>query len=154
MATNRSALQTMLEPSVQALGFELWGVEYLAQGRHSILRIFIEHENGIGVEDCAAVSHHISGILDVEDPISGEYELEVSSPGMDRPLFELAQYAQYAGEIVEVKLRTLINMRRKWSGQMISAVDDMVCLQCEGESEVVKIPFAAIEKGRILPRFD
>jgi len=88
------ALQAMLAPAVAAVGFELWGVEFFQQGRHSVLRLFIDGPEGVGVDDCARVSHQASGVLDVEDPIAGEYTLEVSSPGWDRPLFTLAHYAR------------------------------------------------------------
>ncbi|MFT7177559.1 MAG: ribosome maturation factor RimP, partial [Halioglobus sp.] len=89
MATKDRLLEEMLEPTVKAMGFSLWGIEYSSQGRYSVLRIFIERDSGITADDCAAVSSQVSGILDVEDPISGEYTLEVSSPGMDRRLFRL-----------------------------------------------------------------
>jgi len=91
VASKEQQLSDMLETTVEALGFELWGVEYLSQGRHSVLRIYIESENGITVDDCAAVSEQVGSVLDVEDPVTGEYTLEVSSPGMDRLLFKLAQ---------------------------------------------------------------
>ena len=83
MAKLEEKLTEMLEPGVEALGFELVGIEFVRAGKHSILRVFIDHENGITVDDCADVSHQVSAILDVEDPISTEYNLEVSSPGMD-----------------------------------------------------------------------
>ena len=101
MASKDQQIADMLEPTVTALGFELWGVEYIAQGRHSVVRIYIESPGGITVDDCASVSEQVSGVLDVEDPITGEYTLEVSSPGMDRLLFKLAQYAAYVGETVD-----------------------------------------------------
>ena len=78
----------MLRPAVEETGKELLGVEYISAGNHSVLRLFIDHENGIDVDDCAEVSRQVGAILDVEDPISSEYSLEVSSPGLDRPLFE------------------------------------------------------------------
>ena len=93
-------LSEMLNPAVEALGFELLGVEFVRAGKHSILRVYIDHENGINVDDCADVSHQVSAVLDVEDPINTEYNLEVSSPGMDRPLFKAAHYAQVVGETV------------------------------------------------------
>lgn len=154
MASNRDALKAMLNPAVEALGFELWGIEYLAQGKHSILRIYIDHQDGITVDDCAAVSHQVSGVLDVEDPISGEYNLEVSSPGMDRPLFEPEHYAQYLGETVELRLRSAIQARRKWTGQVTSVEDDKIALQCEGEAELVLIPHSVVEKGKLVPQFN
>lgn len=80
-------LTEMLESAVVASGYELVGLEFIRAGEHSTLRIYIDHENGITVEDCAEVSHQVSAVLDVEDPISVAYSLEVSSPGLDRPLF-------------------------------------------------------------------
>ena len=85
MSGKSSQLHALLQPSIEALGVELWGLELKNQGRGVLLRIYIESENGISVDDCARVSHQVSGVLDVEDPISSEYVLEVSSPGMDPP---------------------------------------------------------------------
>ena len=109
-------LQAMLAPVVEALGYECWGLEFMSQGRHSLLRIYIDHADGILVEDCEKVSRQISGVLDVEDPISTEYTLEVSSPGMDRPLFTLAQFARHVGELVKIKLRSPYEGRRNFQG--------------------------------------
>jgi ribosome maturation factor RimP len=150
VATKEQEIQQLLAPSVEALGYELWGIEYLSQGRHTVLRVYIESENGISVDDCATVSHHVSGVLDVEDPISGEYTLEVSSPGVDRLLFAPAQYPAYVGEWIELRLRTPFEGRRKFKG---------VLTGIEGEDVVVRVddheyllPFDAIEKARIQPR--
>ena len=106
MSSKLEQLQALLAPVVEALGYECWGVEFLSQGRHSLLRVYIDHANGVLVGDCEKVSRQISGVLDVEDPISSEYTLEVSSPGMDRPLFTLEQFARHAGELVKSKLRS------------------------------------------------
>ena len=106
MATKEQQMEAMLAPTVEALGFELWGLEYLSQGRHSLLRVYIEHDKGISVDDCAAVSEQVSAVLDVEDPITGEYTLEVSSPGMDRLLFKLEQFTAYIGEEIDIRLRS------------------------------------------------
>ena len=140
----------MLEPTVAAMGYELWGIEYVASGRHSLLRLYIESENGVTVDDCAAVSEQASGVLDVEDPITGEYTLEVSSPGMDRLLFRLDQYPAYVGEVVELKLRSPFEGRRKFKG---------ILQGIEGEDVVIRVddhefllPHGAIEKARIQPR--
>lgn len=140
---------TMLTPAVAAVGFELWGLEFFQQGRHSVLRLFIEGPNGVGVDDCATVSHQVSGVLDVEDPIAGEFTLEVSSPGWDRPLFTLSQYGRYVGEEVAVRLASPLNGRRKYKGVVLKITDVAVELQVDGE--VVLIPFAAIDKGNVVP---
>lgn len=142
----------MLAPSVEALGFELWGVEYLSQGRHSTLRVYIESEQGVGVDDCATVSHHVSGVLDVEDPISGEYTLEVSSPGVDRLLFQLDQFPAYVGEWIELRLRSPFEGRRKFKGVLKGIEGEDVVVQVEDHEYL--LPHSAIEKARIQPRFD
>ena len=103
MSKRTEQIRELLAPVVNDMGYELWGIEYL-QGRGAVLRLYIDHEAGITVDDCVAVSHEVSGVLDVEDPIPGEYNLEVSSPGMDRPLFELSQFERYLGEQVQLKL--------------------------------------------------
>lgn len=143
------ALQAMLAPAVAAVGFELWGVEFFQQGRHSVLRLFIDGPEGVGVDDCARVSHQASGVLDVEDPIAGEYTLEVSSPGWDRPLFTLAHYARFAGSPVAIRLAAPLNGRRKYTGVVQQVTDDAVVLQVEAET--VTVPFALIDKGHVVP---
>ena len=150
MATKEQELQQLLAPSVEALGYELWGIEYLSQGRHTVLRIYIESERGIGVEDCAEVSHHVSGVLDVEDPIAGEYTLEVSSPGVDRLLFHLEQYPAYVGEWIELRLRRPFDGRRKFKGTLKGIEGEDVLVQVDDHEYL--LPHGAIEKARILPR--
>ncbi len=105
MAAADSKLRELLQPVVEALGCELWGLELQSGGKRKLLRIYIDKEDGIGVEDCERVSRQSSSILDVEDAINGEYVLEVSSPGMDRPLYELAHYEKFKGENITLKLR-------------------------------------------------
>ncbi len=152
MATKQQELLELLEPTVAALGFELWGIEYLSQGKHSVLRIYIDAESGISVDDCARVSGQVSAVLDVEDPIVGEYTLEVSSPGMDRLLFRLDQFREFAGEVVELRLRRPFEGRRNFKG---------VLQGIEGEEVVVRIddheyllPYSAVDKARIHPRIE
>jgi ribosome maturation factor RimP len=135
---------------VEALGYELWGVEYLSQGRHTVLRLYIEREQGITVDDCAAVSEQASSVLDVEDPITGEYTLEVSSPGMDRLLFRLEQYPAYVGEVLEVRLRTAFEGRRKYKGVLKGIEGDEVVVQVDDHEFL--LPHSAIDKARIQPR--
>ncbi len=150
MATREQQILEMLEPTVEAMGFELWGVEYLSQGRHSLLRVYIDGENGITVDDCAAVSEQVSGVLDVEDPIHGEYTLEVSSPGMDRLLFRLDQYPGYVGEIVELRLRSAFEGRRKFKGVLKGIEGEDVVIQVDDHEYL--LPHSAIDKARIQPR--
>ena len=140
----------MLEATIEALGFDLWGVEYLSQGRHTLVRIYIDAQKGISVDDCAAVSSQVGSVFDVEDPISGEYTLEVSSPGMDRLLFRLDQYAGYIGEKVELRLRSAFEGRRKFKGILKGVEGDDVVIRVDDHEYL--LPHSAIEKARVQPR--
>ncbi len=114
-----SVLTTLIEPAVKALGFELWGLDYLPSGRHSVLRVYIDHSDykkGINIEDCEQVSRQISAILEVEEPISGEYVLEVSSPGLDREFFKPSQYVNFCGQMIFIKLTSPIHTLGSGSG--------------------------------------
>lgn len=150
MASKQQQIAQMLESTVEALGFELWGLEYLSQGRHTLLRLFIDSENGISVDDCALVSQQVSSVLDVEDPISGDYTLEVSSPGMDRVLFKLEQFPAYVGEMVELRLRAPFEGRRKFKGTLKGIEGEDVVVQVDDHEYL--IPHSVIDKARIQPR--
>ena len=150
MATKDQQITDLLRATVDALGFELWGVEYLSQGRHSILRVYIDAENGITVEDCARVSEQVGSVLDVEDPITGEYTLEVSSPGMDRLLFRLDQYPGFVGETVEMRLRSPFEGRRKFKGVLTGIEGEDVVIRVDDHEYL--LPHSAIDKARIQPR--
>ncbi|MCE2593738.1 ribosome maturation factor RimP [Motilimonas cestriensis] len=152
MAGLEQKLTEMLEPSVTDLGFELLGIEFHNAGKNSVLRVYIDHENGIFVENCAQVSHQVSAILDVEDPISSEYTLEVSSAGMERPLFKVEHYQQFIGEEVKLQLRMPITNRRKWKGVIKAAENDLITLEVEGREESFAI--SNIQKANIVPKFD
>ena len=150
MASKDQQIADMLQSTVAALGYELWGVEHVAQGRHSVVRVYIDGPAGITVDDCAAVSEQVSSILDVEDPIAGEYTLEVSSPGMDRLLFNLAQYSGYVGETVELRLRSAFEGRRRFKGILKGIEGDEVVIQVDDHEFL--LPYGAIEKARVQPR--
>ncbi len=151
MSTKTEQLQAMIAPAVEALGYEMWGVEYHSHGRQPLLRVFIDGENGITVEDCAAASRQISAVLDVEDPISSEYTLEVSSPGMDRPLFTLDQFGRYTGEWVKLKLRAPFEGRRNFRGVLRGVEGDEVVLVVDNEEYL--LPIELIDKANIVPQF-
>lgn len=152
MSAKLKQLEDILRPVVEALEYEFWGLEYLPQGRHSVLRVFIDHADGIGVDDCAKVSHQISGVLDVEDPIQNEYDLEVSSPGLDRPLFQLDHYARFVGHQVALRLQAPFEGRRRYQG-IIKGVEDDSVLVVVDEHELV-LPFESIERAVIVPVFE
>ncbi|HEK3494126.1 TPA: ribosome maturation factor RimP [Pseudomonas aeruginosa] len=152
MSSKLEQLQALLAPVVEALGYECWGVEFISQGRHSVLRVYIDRPEGILIDDCEAVSRQVSGILDVEDPISGEYTLEVSSPGMDRPLFTLEQFAKHAGEQVKIRLRSPYEGRRNYQGILRGAEEQDVVVLVDDHEYL--LPIDSIDKANIIPRFD
>lgn len=143
-------LTRLIEPVVVGLGYELAGVEF--DSRLRILRVYIDSEKGILVDDCSRVSHQVSGLLDVEDPIPGKYHLEISSPGMDRPLFAPAQFERFQGSLVRVQLLRPMDGRRKFKARLVGVKGDKVVLEEEGA--VFEIPFDSIDKARLVPEFE
>ena len=141
----------MIEPVVNGLGCELWGIEFSAQGNQSTLKIYIDSPSGIGIEDCERVSRQVSGLLDVEEPLKGKYMLEVSSPGMDRPLYTLDQFQQYLGANVKLRLRSAFEGRRNFVGKLCAVEDGDVVLRVD-EHEYL-LPFDAIDRASIMPDF-
>jgi ribosome maturation factor RimP len=151
LAKLETTLENMIEPAVIAVGFDLWGVEFIRAGKHSILRVYVDGPEGVSIEGCAEASRQISGILDVEDPISDVYTLEVSSPGMDRVLFKQSQYQAYIGEVLALKTRLPIDGRRKFKGVLDGIEGDSVILSVDNDE--FSIPFKNIDKAQIVPRF-
>ena len=123
MSQLEQKLTEMLTAPVEALGFEMVGIEFVRAGKHSTMRVYIDHPDGITVDHCAEVSHQVSAVLDVEDPINTEYNLEVSSPGMERPLFKLQHYIDSVGEVVTLRLKMPMGDRRNFKGKLLSEAD-------------------------------
>jgi|TARA_R100000687_G_scaffold56138_1_gene44940 ribosome maturation factor RimP len=142
----------MLTAPVEALGFEMVGIEFVRAGKHSTMRVYIDHPDGITVDHCAEVSHQVSAVLDVEDPINTEYNLEVSSPGMERPLFKLQHYIDSVGEVVTLRLKMPMGDRRNFKGKLLSEADGMLTIEVDNQEFV--LAFANIEKGNVVPTFD
>ena len=151
MATLEQNLQEMLQGAVENLGCELWGIECQRAGRFMTVRLFIDKEGGVTVDDCADVSRQVSAILDVEDPIADKYNLEVSSPGLDRPLFTLQQFERYIGQDIIVHLRIPVMERRKWQGKLERIENDMVILIVDGQEQV--LVFGNIQKANVVAKF-
>lgn len=145
-------IEVLIEAAIVDLGCELWGVQ-LIQSKHSILRVFIDTESGAGIEECEKVSRQVSQILDVEDPIRSEYTLEVSTPGLDRPLFKLDQFAKYKGEQISLRLRNPYKGQRNFKGLLAGVEGDEVVLRVDDEMEVL-LPFEGIEKANVVPQFN
>lgn len=152
MASTQEVLNDLVAPVVEALGCEFWGLEYMIHGRQAVLRIYIDKESGVGVGDCEKVSRQLSSVLDVEDPITGHYTLEVSSPGMDRPLFSLMHYQQYVGHKAALKLNRAFEQRKKYTGTIAGVEDDEIVLRVEDEEYL--IPFELVDRANIIPVFD
>ena len=151
MAKFEQKLTDMLRPAVEETGKELLGVEFISAGNNSVLRLFIDHDNGSNVDDCAEVSRQVGAILDVEDPISSEYNLEVSSPGVDRPLFELSHFQQVIGETINVKLSMPLNGRRKFKGILTAIENDTLIIEVDGiDYELV---INNVDKANLVARF-
>lgn len=140
-------LEQLLSPTISDMGFELWGCEYLSQGKHSLLRIYIDKTDGIGIEDCQEVSKQVSALLDVEDPIPGNYSLEISSPGIPRPLFYIWQYQRYIGYSVQMKTYKPVNGKRKLLGTIVSASESTLVLDINNEHQ--ELLFSNIVKANL-----
>lgn len=141
----------MLEPSVSSMGLELVEIELAGSGRQRVLRLYIDSPDGVTVEDCADVSRQVSAVLDVEDPISGHYTLEVSSPGLDRPLVKPADFVRYAGETIKVRLYEPVDGRRKFKGELMEAGDDYIVMNSGGTE--YRLAYADMERARLVPKF-
>lgn len=152
MASRAERISEIVRPVIEALGYTLWGLEYLGQGKHTLLRIYLEKDGGINVEDCAEASRQISSILDVEDPISTEYTLEISSPGLERSLFTLEQYGAYIGHTLKLRLSEPFEGRRNFQGTLAAIEDEEVVL-LDGEDKYV-FPFELVEKANIVAEFE
>src|ERR1700682_10267 len=150
----RDALMRLLEPPIEALGYELVDVEFARGGRGGVLRIFIDRraENssiGVTVDDCARVSHAVSQVLEIEDPIKGHYTLEVSSPGFDRILRKRAHFERFVGERIFAELKLPINGRRRFAGVLKSIAGDSIVMDVDGQSH--ELPLERIQKARLRP---
>ena len=148
LTTPAGELQQLLEPVVRGLGLQLWGLEYHQGSRRGLLRLYIDSEAGVTVDDCAAVSRQVGRVLDVEDPIRGEYVLEVSSPGVERRLYTMEQFSRYIGSMVRVQLRYPFEGRKKFSGQLVNVEGDDIVLNVD-EHEYL-FPVASLGKAQVI----
>ncbi|MBJ9901261.1 ribosome maturation factor RimP [Acinetobacter bereziniae] len=169
LSNKTQALQDLITPAVQACDVELWGIEFIPQGKRSLLRIYIDKDvaenaeptinedgevelgRGIGVQDCVRVTQQVGAILDVHDPISGEYALEVSSPGWDRPFFQLVQLEKYIGQQVALRLIAAVENRRKFQAKLVAVDLENEMIQVEVEKQqVLEIDSNNIDKANLI----
>jgi len=145
-------LVTLVRGVVEPMGYELVGAEYLtAPNGGALLRVYIDTEAGIQLEDCEAVSHQLSGVLDVEHPIRGDYTLEVSSPGLDRPLFEKAHFQQFLGRQARLRVSVPIDGRRNFKGTLARVEEHDVVILVDGQE--YRLPLEQLESARLVPEF-
>ena len=142
-------LARLLEPTIEQLGYELADLELKLAGRDSLVRVFIDRPEGVGLEDCETVSRQVSAVLDVEDPVPGHYVLEVSSPGLDRKLTKPAHYRRYVGDNIRVQLRFPIEGRRKFRGRLTAASEETIQIEVDGQLH--ELPIATIDTARLVP---
>ena len=142
-------LETLLEPTIAGLGYELLGIERSRTGSGQLLRLYIDQAAGITVEDCERVSRQVNDVIEAEQAIRSEFTLEVSSPGIDRPLFTIEQHRRFIGEQVAVRLRTLVDGRRRIQG-VLSEVSDTE-LVIDSADERLRVPFREVERSKLVP---
>lgn len=155
MTDKADDIAALLSPTVASMGLELLGIEYLPAPGGATVRLYIDmpqaegETRAVGIEECEAVSREVSARLDVEDPISGNYTLEVSSPGIDRPLFGAAQFARFVGESAKVTLKLPQDGRRRLQGAILRVDGDTVVFDVDGAEFAAAA--ANIEKARLVP---
>jgi len=155
MYKQNQTLVGLLEPVISAMGYEMLGIEQVSRGRDSLVRVYIDRDQGITLADCERVSGQVTGVLDVEDPIRGSYHLEVSSPGVERPLFTLEQCGRYLGRDIRVRLRSKLEGRRKLSGKLLELNDAVLVIDEEGTryevpAEMIDRAYLVADGGRDL----
>lgn len=145
-------LWSLIEPVVEGLGYEVVDIDFRPHPKDGLLRIYIDQEQGIQLDDCTAVSRQVSAMLDVEDPIPGHFNLEVSSPGLDRPLRKAEDYERFVGETVKVKLgMPTLEGQRNFTGKLLGLKDNEVMIEMDGETHY--LPLGAIDQARLVPKF-
>ena len=153
MAKIADKVFSIINPIVIDMGFELLGIEYVGSGKHSVLRLYIDCEEGVGVNDCETISRQVSSIMDVEDPISGQYNLEVSSPGIERPLFVVAHYQRFLGHDVCIRTYRTVDGRRNFTGCIGSVVEVSNTIELVTELGPVTLDIDLIEKTNLVAHF-
>ena len=151
MRRDQSHLWDLFEPVVNGMGFDLIEIEHFPNPKHGVLRLFIDREGGVTIDDCADVSRQISALIDVEDPIRGQFNLEVSSPGLDRPLRRLKDFQRFTGSLVKLKTVMPLEGQRNFKGRLLEANEEVLVI--ETDTEEISLPMNAIEKARIVPEF-
>lgn len=146
-----SELLKIIEPAVIAQGLELWGAEWVNEGKNTLLRIYVDSATGVNLDQCAKVSRQISAVLDVEDIIQGHYYLEVSSPGIERPLFTIDQCRGYLNKTVAIRLRVPKVGRRNFTGTLVQVENEQISLQMDNQAEE-KFSWHDIDRAHVVEK--
>lgn len=146
-----AALEKTIVPLVEGLGYEFVGLQVFPQGRRSLIRLFIDKQGGVNIDDCERVSRQVNAVLGVESPISEDYLLEVSSPGLDRLLFTADQLGHFLGKQVVIRLSVPMAGKRNFTGLIESVHEDMICIQTEGQT--IKFSFSDVAEARLVPEW-
>ena len=141
-------LKVLLQPVIESMGYEFVGCEYMSQGHFATLRVYIDKKGGVTPDDCGRVSHQISALLDVEAIITHQYNLEVSSPGLDRPLFDIEDFGKFIKHEVNIRLKTPINGRANFKGVIEEIKSNEITVKCDGEEFV--LPCKQIAKANLI----
>ncbi|MBT8081158.1 MAG: ribosome maturation factor RimP [Gammaproteobacteria bacterium] len=142
-------LAKLLEPTITRMGYELVDLEARLAGKGGLVRLYIDKPDGIDLDDCEKVSLAVSALLDVEDPVPGNYNLEVSSPGLDRKLTKVEHFQRFAGETVKVQMRFPIDGRRRFRGTLVTSDEDNIVVEVDGEP--YRLPLKTIDTARLVP---
>lgn len=143
-----AVIDDLVGPIVLALDLELWGCELVRQGKYSLIRVYIDRESGVDISDCEKVSRQVSAVFDVEEPITEEYTLEVSSPGLERPLFRLEQFRKYVGSIIQLRIKKPQDGRKKFKGDLVQVDDNSIVLSIDGGE--VEFQYTDIDKANLI----
>jgi ribosome maturation factor RimP len=153
MAKIADKVFSIINPIVIDMGYELLGIEYVGSGKYSVLRLYIDCEEGDGVNDCETVSRQVSSIMDVEDPISGQYNLAVSSPGIERPLFVIAHYQRFLGHDIRLRTYSPIDGKRNFTGCIGSVGEISNTIELVTELGSVTLDVGLIEKANLVAHY-
>lgn len=151
MRRDQTHLWELFEPVVKGMGFDLIEIEHFPNPKHGVLRLYIDKEGGVNVDDCSTVSRQISALIDVEDPVSGQFNLEISSPGVDRPLRRLVDFQRFAGSLVKLKTVMPLEGQRNFKGRLLEASEETLVI--ETDDEEISLPMSTIDKARIVPEY-
>jgi ribosome maturation factor RimP len=153
MAKITDKVFVLINPVICDMGYELLGLEYVSSGKYSVLRVYIDSDSGVGINDCESISRQVSAIMDVEDPISGQYNLEVSSPGIERPLFTIDHYRLFLGNYISLRLYRPMGGRRKFTGSIGSISEANNTIELVTELGPVTMDLNLIEKANLIANF-